>query len=141
MMIFGSCAATYGNPSGHAGFSAAMYITLFLMIFHDKDHMAVERAVVRSSINYSDPFRSSLIVNTETSRWQKMIKNRVAYVVGLLITAFMVIGIGVSRFMLGAHSIDQVLYGWTYGIWMAFFMWRYVRPRVSVHLRRILESD
>jgi membrane-associated phospholipid phosphatase len=82
-----------------------------------------------------------MIVETNANLWQRMIKNRIAYIVGVLIAAFMIIGIGMSRFMLGAHSIDQVIYGWTYGIWMAFFMWRYVRPSVSVHLRRILESD
>ena len=46
MQIFGSCAMTYGNPSGHASFSAAMYITLFLVIFHDKDYTVEERVVM-----------------------------------------------------------------------------------------------
>jgi hypothetical protein len=35
MRIFGSCAMTYGNPSGHASFSSSVYVTLFLLIFHD----------------------------------------------------------------------------------------------------------
>ena len=51
MKIFGSCAMTYGNPSGHASFSAAIYVTLFLLIFHDRDHRVEERVVIRSSIN------------------------------------------------------------------------------------------
>ena len=52
MQIFGSCAMTYGNPSGHASFSASIYITLFLLIFHDRDYRVEERVVMRSSINY-----------------------------------------------------------------------------------------
>jgi hypothetical protein len=51
MKIFGSCAMTYGNPSGHASFSASIYITLFLLIFHDRDYRVEERVVMRSSIN------------------------------------------------------------------------------------------
>jgi len=42
---------TYGNPSGHASFSAAIYITLFLLIFHDRDYRVEDRVVMRSSIN------------------------------------------------------------------------------------------
>lgn len=49
--------------------------------------------------------------------------------------------IGVSRFMLGAHSIDQVIYGWTYGLWFAFFLFKYLRPRLQRHVRRILETN
>lgn len=51
MKIFGSCAMTYGNPSGHASFSAAIYVTLFLLIFHDRDHRMEQRVVMRLSIN------------------------------------------------------------------------------------------
>lgn len=42
---------TYGNPSGHASFSAAIYVTLFLLVFFDRDHRVEERIVIRSSIN------------------------------------------------------------------------------------------
>ena len=37
--IIGGCAMTYGNPSGHASFTAAVYLSVFLLIFHDKDHV------------------------------------------------------------------------------------------------------
>jgi hypothetical protein len=43
--------------------------------------------------------------------------------------------------MLGAHSFDQVLYGWTYGLWFAFFLFRYFRPLLQVHIRRMLEIN
>ncbi|MFM7852114.1 MAG: phosphatase PAP2 family protein [Flammeovirgaceae bacterium] len=44
--------------------------------------------------------------------WYSLINNKFVYAVGLLITITMAVMIGVSRFMLGAHSIDQVIYGW-----------------------------
>jgi membrane-associated phospholipid phosphatase len=105
MKIFGSCAATYGNPSGHASFSAAFYVTLFLVTFHDRDYRPDDRPVMRASINQ----RSLSIVNEKSmmrSKWAKLKENRVFYIAGIILTAFMVLGIGSSRFMLGAHSID-----------------------------------
>ena len=141
MKIFGSCAMTYGNPSGHASFSAAIYVTLFLMIFHDRDHRVEER-VVRLSINQGAS--GSVVVDhgsTNQFKWFQFTKNRWAQAIGFLIAAFMMFGIGISRFMLGAHSIDQVIYGWSFGLWFAFFFFRYVRPRVQIHLSRLLESN
>lgn len=52
----------------------------------------------------------------------------------------MVSNIGISRFMLGAHSFDQVLYGWCYGLWFAFFLFKYVRPPTQRHIRKLLET-
>ena len=48
--------------------------------------------------------------------------------------------IGFSRLVLGLHSLDQVLLGHLYGFWLTFFMFRYVRPPLSRHLRQLLES-
>ena len=36
--------------------------------------------------------------------------------------------VGFSRAYLGVHSFDQILYGWTYGLWLAFFLFHYFRP-------------
>jgi hypothetical protein len=33
-----------------------------------------------------------------------------------------------------------VIYGWTYGIWFAFFLFKYARPFFQVHIRRMLET-
>ena len=79
--------------------------------------------------------------DSEKSEYGEMGKNKVLYAFGLLVTAFMVVNIGMSRFMLGAHSFDQVLYGWTYGLWFAFFLFKYARPILQRHIRRLLESN
>ena len=105
MQIIGSCAMTYGNPSGHASFSAAFYVTLFLITFHDRDYRSEDRPVMRSSINQ----RSASVVKDRaqmSNSWQRFTKSRITYVVFLILTLFMMFGIGSSRFMLGAHSID-----------------------------------
>lgn len=33
-----------------------------------------------------------------------------------------------------------MIYGWTYGIWFAFFLFKYARPFFQVHIRRMLET-
>jgi hypothetical protein len=39
-------------------------------------------------------------------KWYSVTRNKYIYGFGLLVTVFMAVMIGVSRFMLGAHSID-----------------------------------
>jgi len=52
-----------------------------------------------------------------------------------------VISIDISRVALGAHSINQVLYGTLLGSWLAFAMFYYLRPFLQVHIRSVLEFD
>jgi hypothetical protein len=87
---------------------------------------------------------SNSIVEDETMRAYKGTearKNKIFHGLGLLFTIYMISNIGISRFMLGAHSFDQVLYGWSYGLFFAFFLFRYARPFVQVHIRRLLENS
>lgn len=101
---------TYGNPSGHASFAACMYPTIFMLLFHDRDYMAGTRIIKgRKSSGEGSVVGGSTI---QDYQWYSFINNKIVYAVGLLITATMAVMIGVSRFMLGAHSIDQVIYGW-----------------------------
>lgn len=49
-------------------------------------------------------------------------KHRRLYFALLLILAIaLTILIGFSRLYLGVHSFDQILYGWQWGLWFAFF--------------------
>ena len=34
-----------------------------------------------------------------------------------------------------------MIYGWSYGVWFAFFLFKYVRPRVQTHVRKLLETN
>jgi len=86
---------------------------------------------------------SNSIVEDDTQRvyrGKEYRKDKVKYYLGLLFTVYMVSNIGISRFMLGAHSFDQVLYGWTYGLFFAFFLFKYARPIIQRHIRRMLET-
>lgn len=39
----------------------------------------------------------------------------------ILFSTIWIFIMGFSRVLLGAHSIDQVLYGWSLGLWLTFF--------------------
>ena len=140
MEIYGSCAMTYGNPSGHSSFSTAIFVTLFLLIFHDEDYTLKERLADNyEGVDNRDSGSNSIVMDNNYKSVltpQRLRANKLFYFVGLFITFFLWVNIGVSRFMLGAHSLDQVLYGWTLGLWFAFFLFRYVRPTLQRHVRR-----
>ena len=53
----------------------------------------------------------------------------------------MIVSVDFSRVALGAHSLNQVLYGTQVGLWLAFTLFTYMRPRLQVHLKQILEFD
>lgn len=67
-------------------------------------------------------------------------ENPFIYYPALVFLVYWVSNIGMSRFMLGAHAFDQVLYGWSFGIFFALFLFRYVRPIIRRHVRKLLET-
>ena len=135
----GSCSMTYGNPSGHASFAACIYPTIFMLIFHDKDYVASSISIKGRNSSGDGSIVGGSIV--QDYKWFSFTNNKIVYWICLCITVTMSVMIGVSRFMLGAHSIDQVIYGWQYGLWFAFFLFRYARPFIHRHIRLLLETD
>lgn len=101
---------TYGNPSGHASFAACMYPTIFMLLFHEKDFTLADRILQNRKSSVAGSVVGGSTV--EDYKWFALTNNKIIYTFGLLVTTFMAVMIGVSRFMLGAHSIDQVIYGW-----------------------------
>ena len=41
---------------------------------------------------------------------------------------------GFARFVLGAHSLDQVVFGWMMGVWIALTYFSLVREYVHKHV-------
>lgn len=58
----------------------------------------------------------------------------------MVLVITIILAVGFSRVALGVHSFNQVLYGWSYGTWLAFFLFRYARPILQVHIRRLLAA-
>ncbi|TNV72996.1 hypothetical protein FGO68_gene9614 [Halteria grandinella] len=56
---------------------------------------------------------------------------------GLMLTMTIIFSVGFSRVALGVHSMNQVLYGWSYGAWVALFLFKFVRPHLRVHINEL----
>lgn len=61
------------------------------------------------------------------------------YWIFLVLLIFQICLIGLSRVMFGVHSINQVLYGSLYGLWVALFLFWSVRPIMRLHLESLME--
>ncbi len=49
--------------------------------------------------------------------------------------------IGYSRLILGVHSLDQIIYGLSLGVWIAFTMQYCVRPDLDPHVASLLKNN
>lgn len=49
--------------------------------------------------------------------------------------------IGYSRMLLGAHSLDQVLFGWFLGAWLAAALHHIFRRPIIKHANKILSGE
>lgn len=77
-----------------------------------------------------------LTVSAKDSRtWLQWI----VYVFALLVVLAIIGTVGFSRVGLGQHSFNQVVYGWSYGLWLAFFLFRFVWRPLSSHLSLLLD--
>jgi membrane-associated phospholipid phosphatase len=123
------CSKSFGNPSGHSTLSACLYVTLFLLCFHDGQYTSIHRP---TSLN------EPLLRNTNT--YSKAKKRRsdwldwVIYLLALALTLLIIFTVGLSRVLLGVHSMNQVVYGWSYGAYVALFLFKFVRPRLREHI-------
>lgn len=100
------CSKGFGNPSGHSSASSLWAITLFLDIFHGaKIGNSIERFF---------------------SRW--------FYFLSFCFCAYWAITIPYTRFLLGVHSLDQIIFGSMLGIWGSLFMHFLVRDNLLKHL-------
>ena len=84
------CTTQYGNPSGHSMFSIGVALTMWL----DVNQYISENETVLKAWYY-----------------------RMLLLLGVIVYG---LTIGYSRVILGVHSWNQVVFGWSLGVWIAF---------------------
>lgn len=104
--VFG-CTDEYGNPSGHALFTAGGHFFVFLDIFHSEKEKKFSRPV---------------------------------YFILLFLTISLSFLVGFARFYLGLHTINQIVYGWSLGIFLAFYFHICLRDTIIEHVDNYLLS-
>jgi membrane-associated phospholipid phosphatase len=111
--LIGACPTSFGNPSGHSITASMFGIVLFLDIFHGKGFEGYTQSTKHSNGTY---------------------------LLGVLILLIWVSVIPVSRFILGAHSLDQIVFGFTLGLWAAFVLHFLVRDHLYAFICQEKES-
>jgi len=111
------CSDGFGLPSGHASSSSVFAIAIFLDYFHGSD--------INSDINK----------DFSKTKFHGYFR----YIMSLLLALFWAASIPFTRFILGVHSLDQILYGSTMGIWAAFTMHFLVRDNLIKYVENIIK--
>jgi membrane-associated phospholipid phosphatase len=101
-----SCSRAFGNPSGHSSSSLILPIVLFLDIFHGRTYKAHKPEF------YSTP----------------------PYVLSLFLALFWPCTIPFTRYVLGVHSLDQILFGVTLGLWGGLTCHFVIRDHIINHV-------
>ena len=48
---------------------------------------------------------------------------------------------GFSRLFLGAHSLDQIIFGWMLGVWLALTYFTLIREHVHKHIQDLMTGQ
>ena len=107
-----SCSTGFGNPSGHASASAVFFIFLFLDIFHGSTH-------------YGTP--------SFFKTWQ--------YVLCFLIGGYWAVSIPFTRYLMGAHSLDQIIFGSINGLIEGLILHFVLRDPILYHSKQMLSKS
>lgn len=94
-----TCSKQFGMPSGHSSASWCLTMAFFLDMFHGR----------------SQPF-----YKIQYFRWYQ-------YIIVLLLCWFWAGAIPFSRYLLGAHSLDQIVFGMSMGFTSAFILHFFIR--------------
>lgn len=110
--VFG-CDPEYGNPSGHSIFAAAFNIFFYLDVFHAQENENVVRGV----------------------SW------KIGRGIAFFIVPSLTLLIGFARFYVGVHTLNQIVYGWLWGIWLGFYFHFCIREPTIAHVESILLNE
>jgi membrane-associated phospholipid phosphatase len=107
IQVFG-CSAEYGNPSGHSIFAAAFDIFLYLDVFHAQED--------------------------RSSRGKRPVWWSYLQAASLFVAVTLALCVGFARFYVGVHTINQILYGWLWGLWIALYFHFCLRVALISHI-------
>ena len=111
MAIYSSCSTQFGLPSGHSLSAMAFSLAIWL----DYNYCAATGSFPEGSL--------------QQSVWCRAF---------LLLVVFVFAGsIGWSRFVLGAHTMNQIVLGLLFGAWLALSMHSVCYERLFDHLKRL----
>jgi len=108
-----TCSTTFGAPSGHSSAAVAFAITVFLDVFHGHTQKNGKRRFFGWGL----------------------------YIVAMVFCLFWAAGVPYSRYLLGAHSLDQVLFGVSLGFWEGVTMHFLVRDNLQNHFVDLLRAQ
>ena len=106
------CSKAFGNPSGHSSSAAMISIVLILDVFHGRAH------------NLRNGMEDSNFYSTAT------------YVIAMIFAFAWASLIPLSRYILGVHSADQIIYGSSIGIWNGFYLHFLLRDHWLRYIKR-----
>ena len=107
------CTSKFGNPSGHSSAAQLFGFIVFLDVFHGKHYN----------------FKKGL-PNVTFASWAW-------YIFCLVLSLFWAITIPFSRWMLGVHSLDQIIYGTTLGWWTILTCHFVIRDNLLAHFVQV----
>ena len=103
------CEKEFGMPSGHSSGCSLFLITMTLDLFHG----AKLPNMVDSDIQFYTYF---------------------TYVLTVICFFVYSVSIAFSRFIVGVHSLDQIVFGWSLGTWSGLTLHFLIRDNLIKHL-------
>ena len=110
------CSREFGNPSGHSFSSSMVAIVLVLDVFHSRHVLDIAKD-------------SGSEKDTKSNNAHPLI-----YILSVSFAFLWATLIPFSRFLLGVHSLDQIVFGMSLGIWMGFTLHFLLRDHVILHI-------
>eukprot|EP01022_Parablepharisma_sp_SALTPOND_P010012 TRINITY_DN1412_c0_g1_i4.p1 TRINITY_DN1412_c0_g1~~TRINITY_DN1412_c0_g1_i4.p1 ORF type:complete len:381 (+),score=-8.45 TRINITY_DN1412_c0_g1_i4:142-1284(+) len=109
------CVLGYGHPSGHLVVVFSLYGTLWILLF----------------VNNTEPIKPFF-----TAPWQKLLTMWVTFALIILLGLLTFFG----RLYLGVHTFNQLLYGLTLGLWVAYVAGLVMPKHINRHLDYVIEN-
>lgn len=67
-------------------------------------------------------------------------RSKLTYAILLFFTLALSFLIGFARWYVGVHTVNQIVYGWLIGLWIAFYLHFCIRDQIIHHVDSMLEG-